>query len=71
MDERHKKWWLFINWLWEMCRSNQRTWDHPKTEEEALELKAHFEETYPDWKKGDSVKNLPAHKDELPSELPF
>lgn len=71
MDERHEKWWRFINWLWEMCKSGQRTWDHPENREEALELRAHFEETCPDWKKGDTVKNMPARINELPAELPL
>ena len=69
--ERDGKWWSFFNWIWEMCRAGKRTWEHPNTEEEVLELKAHFEETCPGWKRGDAVKDMPSQAIELPSELPF
>lgn len=71
MNEQHKSWWRFINWLWEMCRTGQRTWEHPKSEEKILELKTYFEETYSGWKKGDAVRGVTAAKDEMPQELPF
>lgn len=71
MAESDEKWWLFINWLWEMCRSGQRTWEHPRNEEEVFELRAHFEENCPGWRRGDCVKSVPAQKDELPGGLPF
>lgn len=67
----NEKWWNFINYLWEMNRTGQRFWDHPKNEEDVLELKAHFEENCPNWKKGDGAKNMPIWENELPKELPF
>lgn len=64
------QWWRFINWLWEMGRTKQRFFDHPLSDDDVLELKAHFEKDYPNWKKGDTVK-IAASQDELPDELPF